>query len=129
MEDIVANRPKSSIEETEKVLAQFDELPLPEELRHLDEDGQRKLEGSLVRRLDCTLMPVVALLFLLNILDRNNIANAKIAGLPKSLGITNSEYNTCLMIFYVGCKCPDKSLRRKWNAQYFQMSSPKCRPI
>jgi hypothetical protein len=35
---------------------------------------------------------------------RNNIANAKIAGLPKTLAITNTQYNTCLMIFYVGCQ-------------------------
>ncbi|KAF2112229.1 retrograde regulation protein 2 [Lophiotrema nucula] len=90
------------MEAVEKVLKPFDELPLPEELQHLDQDEQRKLESSLVRRLDCTLMPVVALLFLLNILDRNNIANAKISGLTKTLGITNTEYNTCLMIFYVG---------------------------
>jgi hypothetical protein len=34
----------------------------------------------------------------------NNIANAKIAGLPDTLGISNAQYNTCLMIFYVGCK-------------------------
>ncbi|KAL4978829.1 major facilitator superfamily domain-containing protein [Aspergillus desertorum] len=42
-------------------------------------------------------------LFLMNILDRNNIANAKISGLPTSLGIfANTEYNTCLRIFYIG---------------------------
>ncbi|PMD49866.1 uncharacterized protein K444DRAFT_604822 [Hyaloscypha bicolor E] len=57
-----------------------------------------------MRRLDRTLIPIVVLLFLLNILDPNNIANAKIAGLPDTLGISNSQYNTCLMIFYVGCK-------------------------
>ena len=102
MEDI--NTTKPAMEAIEKI-AQLtgDNLPLPEELQHLDEEGKRKLEKGLVRRLDCTLMPVVALLFLLNILDRNNIANAKIAGLPKTLGITNDQYNTCLMIFYVGC--------------------------
>ncbi|KAF2813010.1 MFS general substrate transporter [Mytilinidion resinicola] len=49
-----------------------------------------------------TLMPVVALLFPLNILDRNNIANAKISGFTTTLGISNDQYNTCLMIFYVG---------------------------
>lgn len=103
MEDSIAP-PKPSIKASEKVIKPaLDELPLPEELQHLDEYEQRRLERSLVRRLDCTLMPVVALLFLLNILDRNNIANAKIAGLTKTLGITNAEYNTCLMIFYVGC--------------------------
>ncbi|ORY66004.1 major facilitator superfamily domain-containing protein [Pseudomassariella vexata] len=49
-----------------------------------------------------TLMPVVFILFLLNILDRNNIASAKIVGLPQTLGLTNSEYNTCLLMFYIG---------------------------
>jgi hypothetical protein len=42
-------------------------------------------------------MPVVVLLFLLNILDRDNIANAKIAGLPDTLGISNSQYCTILV--------------------------------
>jgi hypothetical protein len=39
--------------------------------------------------------------FWLNILDRNSIANAKIAGLPAELGMSNNDYNTCLLIFYV----------------------------
>lgn len=90
MEDVIITKPKASMETTEKIIAQLDDLPLPEELQHLDEDERIRLERSVVRRLDCTLMPVVALLFLLNILDRNNIANAKIAGLTETLKITNS---------------------------------------
>jgi hypothetical protein len=106
MDDIVPT--KLSLDAKEEIIKPtLDELPLPEELSHLagDHEAQRNLEKNLVKRLDCTLMPVVALLFLLNILDRNNIANAKVAGLPKTLGINNDQYNTCLMIFYVGCKC------------------------
>ncbi|KAJ9137932.1 2-ketogluconate reductase [Pleurostoma richardsiae] len=79
-----------------------DELPLPEELAHLTPDEQRRLGRRLSRRLDCTLMPTVFLLFLLNILDRNNIASAKIVGLTETLGLSNSQYNTCLLMFYVG---------------------------
>ncbi|KAK9784537.1 hypothetical protein SCARD494_12792 [Seiridium cardinale] len=79
-----------------------DELPLPDELAHLTRDECRQLERRLTRRLDCTLMPVVFLLFLLNILDRNNIASAKIVGLTDTLGLTNDQYNTCLLMFYVG---------------------------
>lgn len=45
-----------------------DELPLPDEIAHLSREEQRRLERSLVRRLDLTLMPVVFILFLLNIL-------------------------------------------------------------
>ncbi|CAG8206564.1 unnamed protein product [Penicillium salamii] len=78
------------------------QLPLPRELAHLEGEGLVELERGLVRRLDSCLLPAVVILFLMNILDRNNIANAKIAGLPDTLGISNTQYNTCLMIFYVG---------------------------
>ncbi|KAH8880528.1 MFS general substrate transporter [Thozetella sp. PMI_491] len=79
-----------------------DELPPPEELADLSNEELKALERGLTRRLDLTLMPVVFLLFLLNILDRNNIASAKIVGLPKTLGLTNDQYNTCLLMFYIG---------------------------
>ncbi|PLB50641.1 MFS general substrate transporter [Aspergillus steynii IBT 23096] len=79
------------------------QLPLPIELASLDPEQIKALEKDLVKRLDCCLLPAVIILFLMNILDRrNNIANAKIAGLPTTLGISNTQYNTCLMIFYVG---------------------------
>jgi hypothetical protein len=45
-----------------------DELPLPDEIAHLSRDECKRLERSLTRRLDCTLMPVIFILFLLNIL-------------------------------------------------------------
>ncbi|KAL4794070.1 major facilitator superfamily domain-containing protein [Aspergillus venezuelensis] len=94
---------KQQVETIDKVgIPPLRELPLPVELeRHTPEELQH-MEKKLVRHLDFHLMPAVVLLFLMNILDRNNIANAKISGLPESLGISNTEYNTCLMIFYVG---------------------------
>jgi hypothetical protein len=45
-----------------------DELPLPDEISHLTRDDAKRLERQLTRRLDVTLMPVVFILFLLNIL-------------------------------------------------------------
>lgn len=57
MEDIVAT--KADIETAEKVIKPINnELPLPEELQHLGEDDLHKLEKSLTRRLDCSLMPM-----------------------------------------------------------------------
>ncbi|KAL1613305.1 hypothetical protein SLS54_010754, partial [Diplodia seriata] len=70
-----------------------DDLPLPECLVTLGPDELRRLERSLVRRLDFTLLPVV---------DRNNIASAKIVGITETLNLTNNQYNTCLLLFYVG---------------------------
>jgi hypothetical protein len=94
---------KQDVELVETSVKPTNQLPLPDELLHLDDASIQNLEKSLVKRLDWTLMPVVVLLFLLNILDRNNIANAKVAGLTTTLHISDAQYNTCLMIFYVGC--------------------------
>ncbi|KAI1083105.1 retrograde regulation protein 2 [Whalleya microplaca] len=102
MSDLITGR-KIDTEHQDKLQNLLpDELPLPEELAHLNQDDLNKLERKLTRVLDITLMPVVFILFLLNILDRNNIAGAKIVGLPSTLGMTNDEYNTCLLMFYIG---------------------------
>ncbi|KAJ5754580.1 hypothetical protein N7533_004123 [Penicillium manginii] len=101
MDDIAQSKPGTeAVEYVKPGLLQ--QLPLPAELGSLGSDEIEQLEKGLVRRLDTCLLPSVVILFLMNILDRNNIANAKIAGLPDTLGITNTQYNTCLMIFYVG---------------------------
>ncbi|KAK1492159.1 hypothetical protein CCUS01_14121 [Colletotrichum cuscutae] len=94
---------KQDAEHTEKRQTLLpEELPLPQELEHMGAGELRLLERGLTRRLDLTLMPSVFILFLLIILDRNNIASAKITGLTETLNITNAEYNTCLLMFYVG---------------------------
>lgn len=37
-----------------------------------------------------------------SILDRNNFTNARLGGLEDDIGLTGHQYNTCLMIMYVG---------------------------
>ncbi|PNS20349.1 hypothetical protein CAC42_5799 [Sphaceloma murrayae] len=60
------------------------------------------LKKSLVRKIDTRLMPLLVLLFLLNILDRNNFTNARLGGLEDDIGLTDHQYQTGLMIMYVG---------------------------
>lgn len=45
----------------------------------------------------------VQVLTLLRGWDQNTIASAKIVGLTETLNLTNDQYNTCLLMFYVGC--------------------------
>ncbi|KAK6592889.1 major facilitator superfamily transporter [Botrytis cinerea] len=59
------------------------------------------IEKRLVRKLDKHLVPLVVLLYLLSYLDRSNIGNAKTAGMTKDLGISSSEYEWLLTIFYI----------------------------
>jgi MFS family permease len=65
-------------------------------------DPNSKEIQILRRRIDLRLIPLLALLYCLSFLDRVNIGNAKIYGLEKATGITPSDYNWALSIFFIG---------------------------
>lgn len=100
--EFVENQRSADMTTKDVVLDEHFRLPLPEEIAHLTREEQDSLEKRIVRKMDMRLMPILIVMFWLNILDRNSIANAKIAGLPKDLHMTNANYNNCLLIFYVG---------------------------
>lgn len=57
-------------------------------------------EKKILRKMDLRLIPMLALLYLLSFLDRGNIGNAKIEGLVEDLGMTGSQYNWTLTVFF-----------------------------
>ncbi|KIX97998.1 uncharacterized protein Z520_06077 [Fonsecaea multimorphosa CBS 102226] len=59
-----------------------------------------KATKKLIRKIDWTLLPFLALLYLLSFLDRTNIGNARLAGLEKDLGMAGLDYNAALAIFF-----------------------------
>lgn len=59
-------------------------------------------EKALVRKLDWTMLPILWLMYWLNFLDRNAITIARLDGLEKDLGLTSTEYQTCISILFVG---------------------------
>jgi MFS family permease len=65
-------------------------------------EAHRRREKALLRKLDLHLVPGVAILYLLSFLDRSNVANAKLEGLTKDLGISDPDYSTGLTIFFIG---------------------------
>ncbi|KAL4779417.1 major facilitator superfamily domain-containing protein [Aspergillus varians] len=54
-----------------------------------------------IRKIDWRLCPVLMLLYLCAYIDRANIGNAKIEGLLPDLGMSGSQYNIALAIFFV----------------------------
>lgn len=58
-------------------------------------------ERKLVWKLDLRLMPILAIMYLFNALDKGNIGNAKTAGLEKDLGLVGNQYNLILSIFFI----------------------------
>lgn len=61
-----------------------------------------KREKALVRKIDIRIFPILILLFILNFIDRNNFANARLKGLEQDLHLTDVQYQTCISILLVG---------------------------
>ncbi|KAF5007386.1 hypothetical protein FDECE_6272 [Fusarium decemcellulare] len=59
-------------------------------------------EKALVRKIDIHIFPIMIILFILNFIDRNNFANARLRGLEEDLELTDVEYQTCISILLVG---------------------------
>lgn len=112
MSDDIYNTNTMSDNDTEKVsdVRQKDFVgtlrDLPEDPdAHLSPSERAVVDRKLLWRLDLMLIPWLCLLYLLAFLDRTNIGNAKIAGLvkpvPEGIGISTSQYNSSLTIFFV----------------------------
>ena len=58
-------------------------------------------ERSLVWKFDIRILPVLAIMYLFNSLDKSNLGNAKTAGLEKTLHLQKNQYNIILSVFFV----------------------------
>lgn len=74
----------------------------PELVRPMSADERAHAEKVLVRKIDYRLLPAVIVMYILNYLDRNNIASARLAGLQDELGLTSTQYQTSVSILFVG---------------------------
>jgi hypothetical protein len=66
-------------------------------------------ERRLVRKLDLHILPILVIVFLLNILDWANMSNARLKGLEADLALTDVQYQTkisILLVGYVLCQVP-----------------------
>lgn len=65
-------------------------------------EEEKRIERQLVRKIDLLIMPLVILVYLLNYLDRNSYAAAKLQGLVESLHLNDTQYQTALSVLFVG---------------------------
>ncbi|KAG7192181.1 uncharacterized protein KQ657_001895 [Scheffersomyces spartinae] len=75
---------------------------LPESLQGLSVDELEQLEKRTKWKIDIRILPMLVYIYILNYLDRNNIATARLGGLEKELGLKGSEYQTAISILFVG---------------------------
>ncbi|KAH0556320.1 hypothetical protein GP486_005752 [Trichoglossum hirsutum] len=66
------------------------------------QDGiDAEAEKRLVKKLDRRVVLLLAVLYLLSVLDRSNIGNARVAGMSASLHLTSTRYEWLLTAFYI----------------------------
>ncbi|CZT24347.1 related to MFS transporter [Ramularia collo-cygni] len=74
----------------------------PDCLQGLSEMEVRKLGNRTTMKMDLVVMPALVIMYILNYLDRQNIAAAKLAGINEDLGLSITQYNTVVSILFVG---------------------------
>ncbi|KAI1811403.1 major facilitator superfamily domain-containing protein [Poronia punctata] len=77
-------------------------LQPPEIIARLTPEQRIEVEKRLVRKIDWRLLPMIIIMYILNYIDRNNIAAAKLAGLPEDLNLKGNEFQTAVSILFVG---------------------------
>lgn len=75
---------------------------LPDSLRHMSNEEVEALMKKTTRKADIRILPMLVLIYILNYLDRNNIASARLGGLEEDLGLEGAQYQTCISILFVG---------------------------
>ncbi|OAA60590.1 Major facilitator superfamily domain, general substrate transporter [Niveomyces insectorum RCEF 264] len=60
-----------------------------------------KKKKKLLLKMDLHIVPILMSLYIMSFIDRANIGNANIVGMSKDLGMTDTQYNTVLSIFFV----------------------------
>lgn len=75
---------------------------MPATLAALSAEEYEKLGKKATYKLDLVIMPILVVMYILNYLDRQNIASAKLAGIEQDLGLSQVQYQTTVSILFVG---------------------------
>lgn len=70
-------------------------VPIEDETQHLPTYEHEK---ALTWKFDLRMLPMLAVMYLFNALDKGNLGNAKTDGMDIDLGFTGNQYNTMLSV-------------------------------
>ncbi|KAI9472543.1 hypothetical protein LPJ78_005204 [Coemansia sp. RSA 989] len=85
-----------------------------------DDKIDRTLIKSYLRKVDLHLLPLSFALYFLSVIDRNNIGNAKVAGMDTHLGLHGNQFNWIVSAFfftYIFCEVPSNIMLKKFGAR------------
>lgn len=111
MSDKYNEDPPKVVETDEKIAGSVDEVD------PIDPAKEKKL----LAKLDLAFVPIIMVVYLSCFLDRSNIGNVKVAGMPKDIGASNQQFSTAVSIFYatyVTFETPWAVLLKKLTPRY-----------
>ncbi|KAJ1722298.1 hypothetical protein LPJ61_005945, partial [Coemansia biformis] len=85
-----------------------------------DSEADRALIKSYLRKCDLRLLPATFAMYFLAVIDRNNIGNAKVAGMNTLLGLKGDQFNWIVSAFfftYIFCEVPSNYFLKRLGAR------------
>ncbi|KAF2715665.1 pantothenate transporter liz1 [Pleomassaria siparia CBS 279.74] len=82
--------------------ARSSRLEIPPLVVAMTRERRIEAENRLRRKIDIRLLPMIILMYIMNYLDRNNIAAVRLAGLQDELDLSSTQYQTVISILFVG---------------------------
>ncbi|KAI0099300.1 allantoate permease [Nemania sp. FL0031] len=79
-----------------------EQIALFRKFTEADVDWHRAMRKKLMRKVDVHLLPLLVLMYLLNFLDRSNLAQARLGTLEHDLGMKGTDFNLATSILFVG---------------------------
>ncbi|WVR08894.1 hypothetical protein IAU60_005953 [Kwoniella sp. DSM 27419] len=73
-----------------------------EVVRNLDPAEYARIQRRVLWKIDLRLMPMLFILIILNYLDRNALAAARVQGIEKDLGLKGNNFNVAISVLFVG---------------------------
>jgi MFS family permease len=96
------SRPSEDVKSSAEGHSDLISRPMPESLINLDADELARLQKKLVRKIDLVILPSIGILYILNYIDRQNLAAAKLQGITDDLNMTTQQFATAISILFVG---------------------------
>ena len=93
----------------------------------MSQEYRMEAEAKLRRKIDTRLLPMIILMYIMNYLDRNNIAAVRLAGLQDELKLTSTQYQVSLLLLSRSrCRWVTTTTR---DFSFYQLYSNDCRPL
>lgn len=106
MQQAEATKPSLELKEdatqSKAFKAATDNAELVAHFESQDEEWVKQADKKLLRKIDARLLPTMVFMYLLNFLDRSNLAQARLGTLEEDLGMKGTDFNLATSIFFVG---------------------------